>query len=516
MKTVWEQDGEERSVTAPLSVVISAFAPVGDVRATLTPELRGQEGAGVLLVDLGRGRNRLGGSALAQVLGGLGDAPADLDDPADLRGAFEALRQLRREGLVLAYHDRSDGGLLVALLEMAFAARIGLDVDISGLSGESLGVLFAEEPGLLLQVPRDGLDRAREVLAAEGLGDCSHAVAVPVPGGRIRVRRGGTLLLDETRASLQRCWQETSYRMQALRDDPDCARQEFDAVLDEDDPGISPRLGFDPAEDVAAPFVARGARPRLAVLREQGVNGQQEMAAAFHRAGFDAVDVHMSDLMTGRQCLADFKGLVACGGFSYGDVLGAGEGWAKSVLFNEGLCEQFAAFAARPDSFGLGVCNGCQMLANLRELIPGTELWPHFVRNASEQFEARFVSVEVLPSASLFLAGMSGSVLPVAVAHGEGRCEFPQTAGPQKALAARVACLRYVDNGGRATEAYPLNPNGSPAGLTGLTSRDGRFTIMMPHPERVFRTVQNSWHPADWGDDGPWLRMFRNARLWLG
>jgi phosphoribosylformylglycinamidine synthase len=333
-------------------------------------------------------------------------------------------------------------------------------------------------------------------------------------GARLLVRVNGDTVLDEARGDLHRAWSETTYHLQRLRDNPDCAQQEYDRLLDADDPGITSKLTFDPNEDIAAPYLNRGAKPRIAILREQGVNGQIEMAAAFDRAGFAAVDVHMSDIIAGRASLKDFKGFAACGGFSYGDVLGAGEGWAKSILFNARARDEFAAFFQRPDSFALGVCNGCQMMSNLHELIPGAERWPHFVRNRSEQFEARFATLEVQDSASLFFKGMAGSRIPVAVAHGEGYAEFADAAA--LAAAQPLVALRFVDNRGAATEQYPLNPNGSPQGITGLTTPDGRYTILMPHPERVFRTVQNSWHPQDWPADGPWLRMFRNARQWIG
>jgi phosphoribosylformylglycinamidine synthase len=353
-------------------------------------------------------------------------------------------------------------------------------------------------------------------LASAGLGECSHVLGAPNDEDRLILRHAGETVFAASRAELRRLWSETSYRMQALRDHPDCAREAFEVACDPLDPGLNIKLSFNPAEDVAAPFIVNGARPRVAILREQGVNGQVEMAAAFDRAGFAAVDVHMSDLIAGRVTLADFHGIAACGGFSYGDVLGAGEGWAKSILFNARARDEFSAFFARPDSFGLGICNGCQMLSNLHELIAGTELWPRFVRNRVEQFEARLSLVEVLPSPSLFLQGMEGSRLPIAVAHGEGRAEFRDRDGADAALAAGLVALRFVDHFGRPAETYPANPNGSPAGITGLTSRDGRFTILMPHPERVFRTVQYSWHPDGWGEDGPWLRLFRNARRWLG
>ena len=517
MKTVWEEDGERKSVVAPLSLIVSAFAPVLDVRRTLTPQLRTDRGdTDLILVDLGRGRNRLGGSALAQVYNRLGDAAPDLDAPTDLKAFFATVQEFRSSGRLLAYHDRSDGGLLATLAEMMFAGGCGVTVLLDDLAEDPLAALFAEELGAVLQVRAADRNTVLGLLAAVGLGECSHVIGALNGEDRLILRSGGETAFSATRAELRRLWSETSYRMQALRDHPDCAREAFEAACDPAYPGLNVQLSFDPAEGLATPLVATGARPRVAILREQGVNGQVEMAAAFDRAGFAAVDVHMSDIIAGRIALADFHGLAACGGFSYGDVLGAGEGWAKSILFNARARDEFAAFFARSDSFGLGICNGCQMLSNLHELIAGTELWPHFVRNRVEQFEARLSLVEVLPSPSLFLRGMEGSRLPIAVAHGEGRAEFRDEGGAGAALTSGIVALRFVDNFGRPAEAYPANPNGSPGGITGLTSRDGRFTILMPHPERVFRTVQHSWHPDGWGEDGPWLRLFRNARRWLG
>ncbi|MCH8506386.1 MAG: phosphoribosylformylglycinamidine synthase subunit PurQ, partial [Ectothiorhodospiraceae bacterium] len=371
-------------------------------------------------------------------------------------------------------------------------------------------------PGAVLQVAAEHLAHVRQTLEQAGLAGAVHLIGRPLETDRLHIKQGEQTLLDLPRVELQRAWQETTYHMQRLRDDPDCAREEFDALLDSGDKGLQAALRFDPHEDVAAPFVATGARPSVAVLREQGVNGQVEMAAAFDRAGFRAVDVHMTDILSGAARLDDFQGLVACGGFSYGDVLGAGGGWAKTILHNARARDAFSAFFQRADSFALGVCNGCQMLSGLRELIPGTDLWPVFVRNRSEQFEARLSQVEVTPSPSLFLAGMEGSRMPIAVAHGEGRAQVRGDAGPGKLESAGLVSLRYVDSQGRPAAQYPTNPNGSPNGITGLTSLDGRVTIMMPHPERVFRAVQHSWHPADWGEEGPWLRMFRNARVWVG
>ena len=519
MKAVWEEEGSSREMTAPLSLVVSAFAPVRDVRETLTPQLRtGLEATELILLDLGAGRNRLGGSVLAQVLGRIGEDPPDVDAPDLLAAFFGAVQRLRDEGLLLAYHDRSDGGLWATLCEMAFAGHCGLEADLAGPAGEGdpLAALFAEELGAVLQVSTAARERVLGILAEAGLGGISHCLGAPRTDDRVRVTAGDRLLLEDDRVSLHRAWSETTYRMQALRDDPDCAREEYDRILDREDPGLHASLTFDPGDDVAAPYVAAGHRPRLAVLREQGINGHVEMAAAFHRAGFEAADVHMSDLLGGEADLADFQGLVACGGFSFGDVLGAGGGWAKGILETPLLREQFAAFFERPDTLALGVCNGCQMMSQLAELIPGAEHWPRFQRNRSEGFEARLVLAEVPPNPSPWLDGMAGSRIPIAVAHGEGRPVFRETSALSAVREREQVVLRYVDSRGQPATAYPANPNGAPEGIAGLATPDGRFTIMMPHPERLIRTVQYSWHPDDWGGDGPWLRLFRNARKWLG
>ncbi len=515
MKTVWDQAGERREMAAPLSLIVSAFAPVRDARGTLTPQLRTDLGdTDLLLIDLGGGRNRLGASCLAQVYGQVGDEGPDLDDPGLLRRFFAAVQDLNREGLIVAYHDRSDGGLFVTLCEMAFAGRSGLTVELDVLGGEDAAVLFSEELGAVIQVRHTDTDDALKMLGDHGLGRCSHVIGSLTEADRISFLRGGADVLTRERAEFQRAWSETSYAMQSLRDNPDCAAEEFARVDAADDPGLSVKPTFDLDQDLAAPFIQRGARPRLAVLREQGVNGQLEMAAAFHQAGFECVDVHMSDIVSGRLGLEDFRGLAACGGFSYGDVLGAGEGWAKSILFNARARDQFQAFFERPETFALGVCNGCQMLSNLRELIPGAGHWPHFVRNRSEQFEARMVMVEVPSSPSVLLNGMAESQLPIVVAHGEGRAEFRDA--DHLNLAGRFVALRYLENTGETAARYPANPNGSPLGITGLTTEDGRVTAMMPHPERVFRALQYSWRPDTWNEDGPWMRLFRNARVWVG
>jgi len=513
MRTTWSDQGVDKAVTAPISLVVSAFAPVTDVRGTLTPLLQLEQGdTTLLLIDIAGGRRRLGGSALAQVYGQLGNEAPDLDDPDRLAAFFAFVQKQHRELQILAYHDVADGGLFTTLVEMAFASRCGLDITLDEIAAEPLPALFAEELGAVLQVRAS--DAGALVHAAHDDGLAAAIIGAPVVGDRVRIMRHGALLVDEARIDLHRAWSSTTHAMQVLRDHPESAEQEYARILDTSDPGISPRLTFDSNDDIAAPYIATGARPRVAILREQGVNGQVEMAAAFDRAGFDAYDVHMTDLAAGRRSLAEFRGFAAGGGFSYGDVLGAGEGWAKSILFNAKLRDDFAAFFARPDIFALGVCNGCQMMSNLHAMIPGAAHWPHFVRNKSEQFEARLVTVEVARSPSLFFAGMEGSRLPVATAHGEGFAEFHDAAA--LAAAQPLVALRFIDNRGAATEAYPYNANGSPQGITGLTTADGRFTILMPHPERVHRSAQMSWHPADWGDASPWMRMFRNARVWLG
>ena len=514
MKTAWSEGKQKKEVTAPLSLIVSAFARVVDARKTLTPQLRTDCGdTDLILIDLGADKHRMGGSALAQVYGRTGNVAPDIDDPKLLCAFFGVIQKLNAEGKILAYHDRSDGGLFVTLCEMMFAGHCGITVDIGALAAthSPLEVLFSEELGAVIQVHETDYAAVIAALSAAGLSKVSHRIGKAQTFGKFVIASDGRLVYSEKRVELHRAWSETTSHMQRLRDNPHCAKQEYDRILAVDDPGISPHLTFDPANDVAAPFL-KTAKPRIAILREQGVNGQVEMAAAFDRAGFETSDVHMSDIIAGRVSLSGFKGFAACGGFSYGDVLGAGEGWAKSILFNAKARSEFETFFQRADTFALGVCNGCQMMSNLHQIIPGTDAWPHFVRNKSEQFEARFVMVEVMPSPSLFFDGMAGSRLPIAVAHGEGYAEF---AGDEQSRQALVA-LRFIDNRGVKTEAYPYNPNGSSQGITGLTTPDGRFTVLMPHPERVFRSVQNSWRPESWGEDGPWLRMFRNARKWVG
>jgi phosphoribosylformylglycinamidine synthase len=494
---------------------VSAFAPVVDARLAVTPQLQPAADAALVLLDLGRGANRLGGSALAQSCGQLGASVPDLDSAADLKALFALVQEFLARGELLAYHDRSDGGLLVTLLEMAFAGHCGLSVELPGQSGTALDFLFNEEAGAVLQIASQQLGALRSRAAELGIADCLHVIGRAVSGAAVTVADGTRVLLSDSRARLQQLWARTSYEIQALRDHPDCAREEYERHTAAD-PGLSAGLSFDAAADISAPFIATGVRPRVAILREQGVNGHVEMAAAFHRAGFAPFDVHMSDIVIGRTNLAQFRGLVACGGFSYGDVLGAGEGWAKSILFNASVRARFSDFFARPDTFTLGVCNGCQMISAVKELIPGTAHWPRFVRNRSEQFEARLVLVRVEESPSVLMTGMAGSHVPIVVAHGEGRAQFSDTRALADCEASGAVVLRYLENDLSVAERYPANPNGSPNGITGLTSMDGRATIMMPHPERLHRTIQHSWAPAQWGEDGPWLRMFRNARCWLG
>jgi phosphoribosylformylglycinamidine synthase len=535
MRTKWDEQGVAKQVIAPLSLIVTAFAPIEDVRRTLTPQLQADAEVGetgeeteLLLIDLGQGRNRLGGSALAQVYGVSGDAVPDVD-AALLKSFFGAIQALNRDGKILAYHDRSDGGLFATVCEMSFASHVGVSLNLDGLCYDPLmndvdgserypqiagrvrdriiAALFTEELGAVLQIRLADRGAVMQTLRDAGLGACSHAIGTTNTADAIRIWRNAKAVFASDRNELQRTWSETSFQIARLRDDPLCAQEEFDALLDADNPGLSVSIKSAPT----VPFVATGARPRIAILREQGVNGHVEMAAAFERAGFAPYDVHMSDLQTGRVQLADFKGFAACGGFSYGDVLGAGQGWAKSVLFNPRLRDEFTSFFGRGDSFALGVCNGCQMMAHLAPIIPGAQDWPTFQRNRSEQFEARVVMVEIPPSNSIFLGAMAGSKLPVVVSHGEGRAEF----GAGQNGKASVA-MRYIDNHGAVATGYPFNPNGSPEGLAGVTTADGRFTIMMPHPERTFRGVQMSWRPKGMGEDAPWLEIFRNARRWLG
>jgi len=515
MKTRWQEGSEQREMTSPLSLVISAFARVEDVRSTVTPQLSTDDNA-LLLIDLGLGHNALGATALAQVYRQLGDKPADVRSVEQLKGFYDAMQALVAQRKLLAWHDRSDGGLLVLLAEMAFTGHCGVDVNIAALGSDHLATLFNEELGGVIQVRAQDREAVESLLASHGLADCVHYLGKAVVGDRFTITADGHPVFSESRTTLRVWWAETTWQMQRLRDNPECADQEHQAKAHDNDPGLNVKLTFKLNDDVAAPYIAKGARPKVAILREQGVNSHVEMAAAFYRAGFDAIDVHMSDLLAGRRGLAEFQSLVACGGFSYGDVLGAGEGWAKSILFNERVRDEFETFFHRPQTLALGVCNGCQMMSNLRELIPGSSLWPRFVRNHSDRFEARFSLVEVTQSPSLLLQGMVGSQMPVAVSHGEGRVEVRDAAHLAKLENEGLVALRYVDNFGKVTQSYPANPNGSPNGITAVTNESGRVTIMMPHPERVFRTVANSWHPENWGEDGPWMRIFRNARKQLG
>lgn len=516
MKTVWQENGESHSVTAPMSLIISAFARVQDVRKTLTPLLhRSEDSTVLLLIDLGQGQNRLGGSCLAQVYKAVGTKPVDLDQPELLIHFFNAIQSLNQQGFVLAYHDRSDGGVMISLCEMAFAAHCGLDITADHFADDMLAGLFNEELGAVIQVRESELNSVMSTLQKYELAAHTRQIARINDQDVIRVSVDQKVVFETTRVELQRNWWQTTYQMQSLRDNAQCAKQEFDSLLVANDPGLHASLSFNPADDVSAPFINSGVRPKMLVLREQGVNGHVEMAAAFDRAGFDCVDVHMSDVISGRVSPGDFKGMVACGGFSYGDVLGAGGGWANSILYNNQARDAFAAFFHRDDTFGLGVCNGCQMMSHLKDLIPGAQHWPHFVRNLSEQFEARLVMTEVLDSPSILFKSMLGSRIPIVVAHGEGRAKFVDAQSQKSISDGKQLSLRYIDHFGNATETYPFNPNGSPLGVAGVTTTDGRFTIMMPHPERVFRTVQNSWHPDSWGEDAPWMRMFRNARLFV-
>jgi phosphoribosylformylglycinamidine synthase len=515
MRTAWQDAAGEHAVIAPVSLIISAFAPVQDARATLTPELDLSQPSRLLLIDLGAGKNRLGGSCWAQVHTKSGGEPADLDSPGLLAKLFAGLRELKDRGLLLAYHDRSDGGVLLTVLEMAFASHCGLALDL-GEAADPIAVCFAEELGAVLQVAAARLPEAQGILASHGLAALTRDIGAPRAGAEVLVRINGGLVYSASRVDLHTRWSEVSFRLQEMRDNPDCAREEYSRLADAADPGLHASLSYDPHEDVAAPFISSGARPAIAILREQGVNSQTEMAAVFTRAGFDAYDVHMTDILSRRVRLGRFHGLVACGGFSYGDVLGAGEGWAKSILFNSLAREEFAAFFERNATFTLGVCNGCQMLSALKSLIPGADSWPRFVRNRSEQYEARLTLVRVPPSQSVLLAGMQGSVLPIAVAHGEGQAEFDSGSSAASLMRERLVTLQYVDNREQPTEKYPFNPNGSSQGLAGLCSADGRVTSVMPHPERVFRTVQNSWAPKEWSEDGGWTRLFRNARVFVG
>ena len=516
MRSRWQGEAGERSMSAPLSVVISAFAPTVSARATLTPQLLStsmEPDTTLVLADLGHGQNRLGGSALAQVYSALGTHAPDLDDPEMLRGFFNTVQSLAADNRLLAYHDRSDGGLFACVAEMAFAGHVGLDIALDALGDDALAALFAEELGGVVQVRSD--DAAAVVEAFRAAGVAAYAIGSVTADPQLRFTRAGEPVYEASRIELMRCWASTSHAIAALRDEPAAADSEYDALLDADDPGLPAELSFDITEDVAAPFI-NTAKPRIAILREQGVNGHNEMAYAFARAGFEAVDVHMSEVLAGRQTLTDMQGLAACGGFSYGDVLGAGQGWAKSILFNRKARAAFSDFFRRDETFSLGACNGCQMLAALSEIIPGTEGWPTFVANASRQFEARTSGVEIMKSKAVLLDGMEGTRVPIAVAHGEGRAVFSDKNALARLTEGHQIGLRYTSNHGGPATTYPANPNGSPEGVTGLCNDDGRVFICMPHPERVTRSVNLSWAPDGWGELSPWARMFANARRFVG
>jgi phosphoribosylformylglycinamidine synthase len=537
MSTVWRDGPAQKRMTAPVSLIVSAFAPVTDIRLSLTPQLQydptSQKGTEatkdhsldsarqeigetvLLLIDLGRGKHRLGGSILAQVVSQTGAEPPDVDQPADLKNFWNAIQQLGRDGKILAYHDRSDGGLLATVVEMAFAGHTGVDLEVPHLH-DPFSALFNEELGAVVQVRESDFDDVYLVLRDLGLKACVSRIGTLNPHFALRVKQSGKELLNENLSSLRAIWSDVTRRIQAMRDNPAGAEQEFQLKLDRGNPGITPKITFDLKSPQVSGFRSQVSRPKVAILREQGVNSQVEMGHAFHRAGFNAIDVHMTDILGGRVSLQDFRGVVACGGFSYGDVLGAGEGWAKSILFHEKTRAEFKAFFAREDAFALGVCNGCQMMSNLKSIIPGASLWPRFVQNRSERYEGRFVSVKIEKSPSVLFAGMEGSVIPIVTAHGEGYAEFPDAIDAQRMSESGLVSARYVDNHHQPTELYPLNPNGSPLGMTALTSTTGRVTILMPHPERVHRTVAMSWHPPGWGEDSPWMKLFYNARDWVG
>ncbi|HEY0864843.1 MAG TPA: phosphoribosylformylglycinamidine synthase [Lacunisphaera sp.] len=539
MSTVWHEGADQKRITAPVSLIVSAFAAVADIRLSLTPQLQQAEDTVLLLIDLGRAQHRLGGSILAQVVSQMGEATPDVDNATDLKNFWKVIQQLGRDQKILAYHDRSDGGLLATVTEMAFAGHTGVDIEIPHLH-DPFAALFNEELGAVIQIRESDFDDVYLALREHGLKACVSRLGTLNPHFALRVKQSGKELFNESLVTLRGWWSDVTHRIAAMRDNPQAADQEHALRLDKGDPGMTPKLTFKvttwaqtPAgKDQVASNKSQGSdtslgtshlslvtsqnRPSVAILREQGVNGEVEMAAAFTRAGFKAVDVHMTDILSGRVSLQDFRGLAACGGFSYGDVLGAGEGWAKSALFNDRARAEFKAFFAREDTFGLGVCNGCQMMSNLKSIIPGADLWPRFVQNQSERYEGRSVCVKLEKSPSLFFKGMEGSVLPIAVAHGEGYTEFPDAHAARVFSDSGLVAGRFVDNRHNITEHYPLNPNGSPLGMTALTTTTGRVTIMMPHPERVFRSACMSWSPKDWPEDSPWMQMFYNARAWVG
>ena len=516
MRTVWQDSNHQHTVASPVSLIVTGFAPVKDVRKTLTPVLSAKDDDQLLLIDLGEGLNRLGGSCLSQVYNATAQITADVNDPLLLKHFFEFIQVLNKENLILAYHDRSDGGLFITLVEMAFASRRGLEILLDDFKGNAKEILFNEELGAVLQINNSDRPGIEKRLKQFKLDHCSHFIGHSNESNHVHISHNSDLLVDAKRSELHRQWSQTTWKMQSLRDNPQCAQQEYDRILDQHDPGLYSKLSYDVRQDIAAPYLHLSVKPTVAILREQGVNSHTEMAAAFDRAGFTSVDIHMSDLLESRQSLNSFTGLVACGGFSFGDVLGAGQGWAKSILFNNKLKDEFSDFFQQTDKFSLGVCNGCQMLSAIKSLIPGAQHWPGFSRNLSEQYEARQVMVKVEKNPSLFFEQMQGSEFPVVVAHGEGQAVFDSEADLAQAQTANLIAARFIDNQGKVTQGYPYNPNGSLAGITALTSVDGRSTILMPHPERVFRTVTNSWRSDEWGEDSPWMRLFRNARCWVG
>ena len=504
MRSTWQEDGKEKSVTAPLSLIISAFSKTPDARIQISPLLNTKIESELLLIDLGLGKNRMGGSCLAQVFNQIGNSTPDLDDPKLFANFFSVINQLNKEGLIVAYHDRSDGGAIITLLEMAFASHCGLDIE----SSEPLSELFNEELGCVIQVSKANKPEVLNALETVGLKDCAHHIANINQSDNISIYQQDKLVFNEKRVNLHNYWSSTSFEISKLRDNPICAESENQQLLIPSE-GLMVSPKFDINVSISATYINVGKKPKIAILREQGINGQVEMAAAFTQAGFAASDVHMSDILSGRISLSEFHGIAACGGFSYGDVLGAGRGWANSILYNNQTKEEFHQFFSRGDSFALGVCNGCQMISNIKEIIPGTQDWPSFERNTSEQFEARFTSVEIQNSDSLFFDGMAGSIMPIAIAHGEGRANFSSLQNENN------IAIKYVDYQGIPTQTYPHNPNGSEAAAASLCNDSGRVTIMMPHPERVFRAVQNSWHPSEWNERSPWMRMFENARKWV-
>ncbi len=507
MKTAWLENKKEKTVVSPVSLIVTAFAPVFDARKTLTPSLnRNLKESGLIYIDLGLGKNRLGGSSFNLVFNEVGDIPPNLDDAKTLKAFFHVIQTLKDENMIEAYHDRSDGGLLATLTEMAFAGRCGLDIDLTACGPDIKAILFNEELGAVIQIKKEHISNALTKINTT-LNQNAFLIGSVNLNQIIHIKYQNKTVFKDTRSSLQRAWTETSYKIQSIRDNPVCALEEFSKISDDFDPGLNPKFDF----EIPQSFAIKKTKPKIAILREQGVNGHVEMASAFSTAGFEAHDVHMSDIIEGRKSLTDFSALVACGGFSYGDVLGAGEGWAKSILFNSKTRDAFEDFFSRTDTIALGICNGCQMMSNLKEIIPGSALWPHFIKNKSEQFEARFVSVEILKSNSIFFNDMNGAILPIAVAHGEGFTEYQTQNQMNDVLNHQLATLRYVDNYHKGTSIYPMNPNGSPEGITGFTSENGRFSIMMPHPERVYRAIQNSWHPEAWDGLAPWYKMFTNA-----